>query len=126
MANENTSIGMEFEAIDGIPVPEIPEIPEETENDEEVKKVSVFRKVGHVISAPFRFVGRMIKKSPGSAVVGAAIGGAAGVGGKMLYDHFVKKAGGDAGYEPETDEYENDMSNVVEFTHPTDDVDEAM
>ena len=119
--SEKMKNGMEIVEIDGQPVqPEEPETPEKDEEATEEKK-SFFKTVGHVITAPARWVGRMIKKSPGSAAVGAVIGGGAALGGKLLFDHFVKK---DTDLGDETVDEDDVPNNIVEFG-PTDE-DEAM
>lgn len=114
--------GMEIVEIDGKPVQ--PEEPETSENDEEAteEKKSFFKTVGHVVTAPARWVGRMIKKSPGSAAVGAVLGGGAALGGKLLFDHFVKK---DTDLGDETVDDDEAPDNIIDFGGPTDE-DEAM
>lgn len=122
--DEKMKNGMEIVEIDGQPVqPEEPETPEKDEEVTEEKK-SFFKTVGHVVTAPARWVGRMLKKSPGSAAVGAVIGGGAALGGKMLYDHFIKGRM-DPGEGDETVDEDDVPSNIVEFNGPTDE-DEAM
>lgn len=117
---------MTFVAVDGQPVPQ-PEEPEEPKNDEEKTedKPHGFKKVIHVITAPARWVGRKLKEAPASALVGGMIGGGVTLGVKAIYDHFAK-GNTDSG-EDETGEDESDVNNIVEFSGPTDDVeDEAM
>ena len=117
---------MTFVAVDGQPVPQ-PEEPEEPKNDEEKTedKPHGFKKVLHVITAPARWVGRKLKEAPASAVVGGVIGGGVTLGVKAIYDHFAK-GNTDSG-EDETGEDESVVDNIVEFSGPTDDVeDEAM
>ena len=118
---------MTFEKIDGKPVPQ-PDEPKEPKNDEEKTedKPGVFKKVVHVITAPARWVGRKLKEAPTSALVGGGIGVGLTLGGKAIYDHFVKKGDSDPG-EDDIVDTESIADNIVEFTGPTDDVDdEAM
>lgn len=117
---------MTIEAIDGKPVSQ-PEEPEEAKNEEEKveENPGAFKKVVHAITAPARWVGRKLKEAPTSALVGGVIGGGLTLGGKVIYDHFVKK-GGDGTDEDETVDTESITDNIVEFGGPTDDIDEAM
>ena len=117
---------MTFVAVDGQPVPQ-PEEPEEPKNDEEkIVEPHGFKKVLHVITAPARWVGRKLKEAPASALVGGMIGGGVTLGAKAIYDHFAGKGNTDSG-EDETGEDESVVDNIVEFSGPTDDVDdEAM
>ncbi len=121
--DEKMKNGMEIVEIDGEPVE--PKEPEEEPKDEEAteEKKGFFKTVGHVVTAPARWVGRMIKKSPGSAVVGAVIGGGAALGGKLLFDHFVKK---DTDLGDEAVDEDDAPNNIVEFGGPTDEDDMAM
>lgn len=118
---------MTIEEIDGKPVPK-PEEPEEPKNDEKETedKPGVFKKVIHVITAPARWVGGKLKEAPASALVGGVIGGGLTLGGKAIYDHFVKKGDTDSCEDDAIDD-DSVTDNIVEFTGPTDDVDdEAM
>ena len=109
---------MEFEAIDGVPVEKPEEKPEEVKAE---KKRGVFRTIGHYAAAPFRFVGRKLKENPGSAAVGATLGGGLVLGGKALID-FIKdrRSGG----EEDAIEIEDTGEVVQEEAYETDDVDE--
>lgn len=127
MSEKTKKDDMTFEAIDGNPVPQ-PEEPEEPNNNEEKTedKPGIFKKAIHVITAPARWVGRKLKEAPASAVVGGVIGGGLTLGGKVIYDHFVKKGSTDTD-EDETVETEEDIvDNIIEFGGPTEVDDEAM
>lgn len=112
---------MEFEAIDGVPVEKPEETPEEVKTE---KKRGVFRTIGHYVAAPFRFVGRKLKENPGSAAVGATLGGGLVLGGKALID-FIKDRRSSG--EEDAVEIEDTGEIVRDEAYETDDnIDEAM
>ena len=121
--DEKMKNGMEIVEIDGEPVePKEPEEPKDEEVTEE--KPGFMKKLGRVVTAPARWVGRKLKESPASACVGGVIGGGLALGGKVLYDHFVKGRT-DPGEGDETVDEDEVPDNIVEFNGPTDE-DEAM
>lgn len=113
---------MEFDAIDGVPVEKPEETPEEEVKSE--KKRGVFRTIGHYAAAPFRFVGRKLKENPGSAVVGATIGGGLVLGGKALIDFIKDRRSG--GEEEPVEIEDTGEEEVQNEDYTTDDIDEAM
>lgn len=71
--SEETKINMKFE-----------DKKEKTETNPDEKKGNLFTKAWHTVTAPARWVGEQIKKSPAGAVISAVGGIAVGYGVKAL------------------------------------------
>lgn len=99
---ENSSINMEFVENDNdeqneqnVPAPKESTNPPDEKKEE--KKPSIIRRAWNTVTFPVRWCGRKLKESPAAGAIGMVLGGAATLGGKVLYDHLTGGRGGSGG-----------------------------